>query len=126
MKNRGFPARMGFALAGMREAWLRESSFRAQSILAALAFVALLVLRPAPIWWAAIGLSCAVVLALELVNSAMEAAIDLLHPGIHPSIKLAKDMLAGGVLAMSLAALIVGIAMVVDTGPRFLAEVGLL
>lgn len=71
------------------------------------------------------GLTCALVLALELVNSAVEAVIDLLHSGIHPAVKLAKDMLAGAVLMMSVAALIVGVAMVVENGPRFLAETGL-
>lgn len=125
MKNRGLRARIGFALAGIREGWLRESSFRTQAALAALAFLALLVLRPAPIWWAAVGLTCAMVLALELLNSAMETVIDLLHPGIHPSIKLAKDMLAGAVLLMSFAALAVAGAMLIDNGPRLLAETGI-
>ena len=125
MKNRPFRERIGFALAGWREALARESSFRTQLGMAGLALVALLVLRPTPIWWALVGLTCALVLALELVNSAIEAVIDLLHPGIHPSVKLAKDMLAGAVLVMSCASLLVGIAMVVDNGPRFLGEIGL-
>lgn len=125
MKNRPFRERIGFALAGWREAFARESSFRTQIGMAVLAFVALVVLRPAPIWWAVVALACALVLALELVNSAVEAVIDLLHPGIHPAVKLAKDMLAGAVLVMSCASLIVGLAMVVANGPRFLQEVGL-
>lgn len=125
MKGRPFRARMGFALAGIRTGWAREASFRSQMRLAAVAVVALLVLRPAPIWWGLVAICCAIVLALELVNSAMEAVIDLLHPGIHPSVKVAKDMLAGAVLVMSFAALAVGIAMVVATGPQFLREIGL-
>lgn len=116
---------MGFALAGIRTGWAREASFRSQARLAVVAFVALLVLRPAAVWWALVAICCALVLALELVNSAMEAVIDLLHPGIHPSIKVAKDMLAGAVLVMSLASLAVGVAMVVASGPGFLREMGL-
>ena len=125
MKNRPFRERIGFALAGWREAFARESSFRTQLGMAGLALAALLVLRPAPVWWGLVGLTSALVLALELVNSAVEAVIDLLHPGIHPSIKLAKDMLAGAVLVMSCAALVVGVAMVVENGPRFLRKIGL-
>ena len=125
MKNRPFRERIGFALAGWREAFALEASFRTQLGMAGLAAVALLVLRPAPIWWALVGLTCALVLALELINSAIEAVIDLLHPGIHPAVKLAKDMLAGAVLLMSCAALIVGGAMVVATGPGFLSELGI-
>ena len=124
MKNRPFAERMGFALEGWRTGWRRENSFRAQARLGAVALAALIVLRPAPVWWALVLLVSALVMALELLNSAMEAVIDLLHPGIHPSIKVAKDMLAGAVLLMSCAALAVGVAMVADAGPGFLAEIG--
>jgi undecaprenol kinase len=125
VKNRGFRARVGFALAGWRAAWRGEKSFRTQAALGGCAVAALLVLRPAPIWWALIALVSALVLALELVNSAVEAVVDRLHPEIHPSIGMAKDMLAGAVLMMSVAALVVGAAMMIDTGPRFLVELGL-
>ena len=125
MKNRPFRERLGFALTGIRTGWLRESSFRTQTGIAALALIGLIVLRPAPLWWATVAVTVALVLALELLNSAMEAVIDLLHPGIDPAIKVAKDMLAGAVLLMSGAALVVALAMVVETGPRFLVEVGL-
>lgn len=125
MKNRPFRERMGFAVAGWRAAWRSEASFRAQGRMAVLALLALIVLRPAPLWWALVILVAALVMALELVNSAVEAVIDRLHPEIHPSIKIAKDMLAGAVLLMSCAALVVGLAMVVNAGPGFLAEIGL-
>ncbi|WP_137862293.1 MULTISPECIES: diacylglycerol kinase [unclassified Sphingomonas] len=125
MKGRPFRARLGFALAGIRAGWAREASFRSQARLAAAALLALLVLRPAPIWWGLVALCCAIVLALELVNSAMEAVIDLLHPGVHPSIGVAKDMLAGAVLVTSLAALAVAVAMVAANAPHFLEEIGL-
>ncbi|RYY47255.1 MAG: diacylglycerol kinase [Sphingomonadales bacterium] len=124
MKNRPFRERLGFALEGLRTGWRRENSFRTQSAFAAVAMLALIVLRPAPIWWAIVAVTCALVLALELLNSAMETVIDLLHPDIHPSIKIAKDMLAGAVLAISIAALVVGFAMVADRGPGFLKEIG--
>lgn len=125
MKNQGFSARIGFALEGWRAGWRGEKSFRTQTAMAGLSAVALLVLRPAPVWWGLVALTCGLVLALELVNSAVEEVIDLLHPDIHPAIKRAKDMLAGAVLVTGSASLAVAAAMVVDTAPRFLAEVGL-
>jgi undecaprenol kinase len=126
VKNRPFAERLGFALEGWRTGWRRENSFRTQARLGVAALVALIVLRPAPVWWALVLLAAALVMALELLNSAMEAVIDLLHPGIHPSIKVAKDMLAGAVLLMSCAALVLGTAMLMDAGPAFMREVGLL
>lgn len=79
-----------------------------------LAFTALLVLRPAPVWWALVLLVAAIVMILELVNSAIEGIVDLLHPGIHAEIKAVKDMMAGAVLLASGAAIVVAAALVVD------------
>ena len=113
MKNRSLFARIGFAVAGWKAAWMRERSFRTQTVFAGCALMALLILEPPPIWWALVALTCALVLALELINSALEGLIDLLHPEIHPEIKAIKDMLAGAVLMISCAALAVGVALAV-------------
>ena len=120
MKNRSLSERTGFALAGWRAAWRRERSFRTQAAIAAVALCVLVLLRPPAIWWALVAVTCALVLALELINSALEALIDLLHPGIHPEIKAIKDMLAGAVLAISVAALVVGTGLVVASAPTLL------
>jgi diacylglycerol kinase (ATP) len=112
MKNRPFSERITFAIAGLRAAFARENSFRTHCLFAGAALAALLVLRPAPLWWALVVVVIALVMALELVNSAIETLIDLLHPGIHPEIKILKDMIAAAVLIASLAALVVALAMV--------------
>lgn len=111
MKNRPLHVRVGFALAGIRECWRTESSFRAHVAIGALVLPAMLALRPAPVWWAVVGLAAMLVMALELVNSAFERLIDHLHPDIHPEIRCVKDMAAGGVLLLSLGALIVAAAL---------------
>ncbi len=121
MKNRPFAARLGFALAGWATAWRREASFRTQSVLALGALGALILLRPAPLWWAIVAIVIALVLALELLNSALEAVIDLLHPDIHPQIKAAKDMAAGAVLMLSCAAIAVAAALLVAQADRLSA-----
>ena len=111
MKNRSLAARFGFALSGWKAAWQRERSFRSQTWCVLLAFVSLFVLQMPVLWWVIVVVICALVLAIELINSALEALIDLLHPEIHPEIKVIKDMLAGAVLAMSCAAVFAAIAM---------------
>lgn len=118
MKNQPFRRRLGFALNGWRQGWRRERSFRTQTGLGGVDLFALVVLRPAPIWWA--------VLALELVNAAVEAVIDRLHPEEHPEIGAAKDMAAGAVLIASLGALIVGMAMMVEYAPQRLVQWGVI
>ena len=107
MKNRSFASRLGFALAGIAHALRAERSFRTQVAAAAAVIVALLWLRPAPIWWAVTGLTSAAVLAVELMNTALEHLADHLHPDQHPSIKIVKDLGAAAVLVLSLGALVV-------------------
>lgn len=105
MKNRGFVARLGFALAGIRIVMRRERSFRTQLIFALGAIAALALLRPGWVWAAIFGLAIALVLALEMMNAAIEYLIDQVHPEIAEEIKFAKDAAAGAVLIASLASL---------------------
>jgi diacylglycerol kinase (ATP) len=114
MKNRPFIARLGFALTGIGQAWKRERSFRTQAALAAAALVVTVMLRPGWIWVAAVALSIAFVLAVELINSAFESTLDRLHPEIAPQIELAKDMAAGAVLIAALGAATVGATMLLQ------------
>lgn len=100
-KNQPFHRRVGYALAGLRAAWRHERSFRTQSVFALAALGFLLALRPAPIWWALIGVMVGLVLAAELINTALEHLADHLHPDHHPRIGLAKDCAAGAVLILS-------------------------
>ena len=61
-----------------------------------------------------IALCIGLVIAAELLNSALEALIDHLHPEIHPAIGRAKDVLAGMVLVLSITAAVVGALAVAD------------
>lgn len=108
MKNRPFHQRLLYAINGLGAAWRRESSFRTQIVLASLAIVALVALRPAVTWWAIIGVTISLVLAAELMNSAVEGLIDHLHPDSHPEIRIIKDIAAAGVLLASVGALTIG------------------
>ena len=106
MKNQPFYKRLGFAWHGIVSAWRTEVSLRQQSVIALGVLLTLLWLQPAPVWWALLLLNCGLVLAAELFNSALESALDHLHPLPHPAIGLAKDCAAGAVLVLSLIGLI--------------------
>ena len=109
MENVQMAQRFGFAWAGIVAAWRREVSFRIQISIAMILPVALLLLRPPPVWWALCVISAILVLAAELFNTALESLIDHLRPAIHPAIKFAKDCAAGAVLIVSAGAVIIGI-----------------
>jgi len=114
MKGRPFPERVRFAATGLAEAWRAEASFRTQAVLAALAALATVALRPGLVWVAIVAVAIALVLALEMVNAALEAVIDHLHPDKADPIRRAKDMAAGAVLVASAGAAIAGMLMVVS------------
>ena len=60
-----------------------------------------------------------VVLPLELLNSSLEATIDLISPDLHPLAKLAKDAAAGAVLIASIMSALVGLWVL---GPALLSK----
>ena len=109
MKNRPFHERLLFALNGFGAAWRRERSFRIQTTLAVLAAIVLLALRAPLVWWAVVALASSSVLATELMNSAVEALVDHLHPERHPEVRAIKDMAAAAVLLASAGALVIGL-----------------
>lgn len=115
MKNQPFYNRVVFALQGIVAALRLESSFRLQCLAALIVLILLACVRPAMIWWALLLLNCGMVLAAELFNTALEHLIDHLHPELHPSIKIAKDCAAGSVLVLSLSAVAVFVAFLIET-----------
>lgn len=113
-KNQSFSIRLRFAMAGIAHGLRTERSLRTQGLMLLLVMLALVILRPAPLWWALVIISSAAVLAAELFNTAIERLADHLHPELHPEIRIVKDCAAGAVLCFSIGALGVAIALVVD------------
>jgi diacylglycerol kinase (ATP) len=73
----------------------------------AVLFVALF-MRVTPVEFALLALSILFVLFAELLNTAVEAIVDLVSPGFHPLAKIAKDTAAGAVLVAACGAGIMG------------------
>ena len=58
--------------------------------------------------WLILIFTCTLVVALEAVNTAIEFAVDLASPDIHPLAKSAKDVGAAAVLIAAIGALMIG------------------
>ncbi|MFZ0470069.1 MAG: diacylglycerol kinase [Thiogranum sp.] len=115
MKNQPLTSKLKNAVAGIRYAWRNEDNIRTQAGLAVVTIIVFLLVQPAWTWWALIVICIALVVAAELVNSALETLIDHLHPEVHPAIGRAKDVLAGMVLVVSFAAAVVGLLALVSS-----------
>lgn len=81
-----------YSLSGMKAAWQDEEAFRQILILAVLGIVGSFFLARDWIEWSILLLPCFLALIAELINSALENAIDFTSLEIHPLAKKAKDM----------------------------------
>ena len=59
--------------------------------------------------WTVLWLAMGLVLVAEMLNTALEYAIDLLHPDHHPLAGAVKDIAAGAVLVAAMVAVIVAV-----------------
>lgn len=99
----------GWAFEGIGHTWKTQLNFRIHVTIASIVVVAALWLRIPPRDWAVLALTIGVVFALELMNTAIEALVDLASPGQHDLARVAKDAAAGAVVVAAIAAVCVGI-----------------
>lgn len=103
-----------YATNGFLHAWREQPNLRIEC---AVALAAILLA-----FWLGSGLvpvllASALVISMELLNSAVEAVIDLVSPTRHPLAGAAKDLAAAAVLVTSAGAFLVGLAVL---GPELL------
>jgi len=113
-KNRSFGARLRFAVAGIAYGLSTERSLKTQALVFVVLLIALILVRPAPVWWALVFLASSSVLSMELLNTALERLADHLHPETHPEIRIVKDCAAAGVLIAVLGAGAIGCALICE------------
>ncbi len=112
MKNPPLLNRFKHAGCGLAAAFREESNFRIQLVLGVVAIVVTLVLDPPLIWTALVVIMIGAVLAAELLNTALEHALDAAHPVPSPLVKIAKDCSAAAVLVLSVTAVVVFLLMI--------------
>lgn len=87
----------GIALQGLRAAWQHEDAFRQEVLIAAIAIPIALLLPPSPLGKVMMVGSILLVLIVELLNSALETAVDHTSLERHPLAKRAKDIASAAV-----------------------------
>ena len=99
----------GYAIEGFRTAVATERNIKVQLLVGVLAVVAGVVLRIDALSWVLVLLCIGLVLFAELVNTSIEAIVDLATQDLHPLAKRAKDIAAASVFTLSITAAAVGI-----------------
>lgn len=98
-----------YAARGFRYALRGEQNFQLEMLAAAVTIFGMYAFDISSGERVALVLCIAVVLSLELVNTAVERMMDMMKPRVHPYVRVIKDVMAASVLVASLGALAVGL-----------------
>ena len=97
-----------YAFEGMATAFKNEPNFKVQVIIAVLVLLSAIILKFPLLEMGLLVLTIGIVLILELINTALEALVDLASERINPKAKIAKDVSAAAVLSSAILSVIVG------------------
>jgi diacylglycerol kinase (ATP) len=97
-----------YAWAGLSYAFITQRNFRIHTIIGTLAVSLGVFLHLSAVEIAVISLTSGLVMALELLNTAIESVVDLtVKQSYHELAKIAKDCAAGAVLISAIASVLV-------------------
>jgi diacylglycerol kinase len=97
-----------FAFNGIKYSFKTQLNFRIHVFLAVLALILSYILQIAIYEWIWIIAAISLVLIVELINTAIEALVDLVSPEINLKAGLIKDISAAAVLMAAIFAFLVG------------------
>ena len=101
-----------YAWDGLTYAFETQRNFRIHTVIGTLAIGLGLFLHLKPVEISVVGVTIGIVLAMELLNTAIESVVDLtVGQSSHELARIAKDCAAGAVLVSAMAAIIVGAAL---------------
>ena len=109
MKNTKIINSFKYAFAGVFSSFKTERNLKIHLSIMSLVIIFGIIFNLNSLEWSICVVCFAMVISAELFNTAIETIVDLVSPNIHPKAKLAKDISAGGVLAMAIGAFIIGL-----------------
>ena len=98
-----------YAFEGIVEAYKTEQNLKIHFFIMTLVIIAGFIFKISAMEWMVCLLLFAIVISLELVNTAIETTVDIAMPEINEKAKYAKDIAAGAVLFSAIISVIVGL-----------------
>lgn len=105
----GFFGSFRYAMEGLAHAFREHISFRFQLIVGCLVIMMGIMLGINRYEWMVLCVFVGLILAAELLNTAIETTLDYLAKDHHIDVKIAKDVSAAGVLVLSISAIAAGL-----------------
>lgn len=109
MKQPSLWRSFGHALSGVGRTWQRERNFRIHALVAVAVAAMAIGLRISRAECAVLVFAMGLVFTSELLNTAIEALVDLVSPEYHEAARTSKDAAAGAVLLSALTAATIGL-----------------
>lgn len=98
-----------YAFKGLWKTLKEEQNLQVQGILGLVAIIMAGYFRVSRLEWAMLVFIIGLVIIMEIVNSAVERAADVLKPRIDSYVKEIKDIMAAAVMLASIIAVIIGL-----------------
>lgn len=121
LKVRGFKKILNsikYSVDGLNYAYRYEQSLWIHAVFTILAISLGIIFRIKLSEWAIVFVALGVILGMELINTAIEATVDLVTLEINPLAKIAKDTSSAATFVISFVALIIALFVF---GPYFMA-----
>lgn len=99
----------GYAIKGIISVYKTEQNIVIHTFATILVIGLAFYLNTSKIELCILVLVIGLVIAFEIINTALEYVVDMAMPNIHPMAKLAKDAASGAVLVTAITAIIIGI-----------------
>ncbi|PBQ34345.1 diacylglycerol kinase [Sphingobacteriaceae bacterium] len=99
----------GYAFSGIYQAFRQETHLKIHAVIALLVIGLAAFFEVCNEHWILLLLAITLVIALEMLNSAVEKLCNIIKPELDPRIKYIKDVSAGAVLIVCLFAVAAGI-----------------
>ena len=110
----------GYAFEGIWTGISKERNMKIHVTAAILVVIAGIVLKISVTEWCICLVLFGLIMALELVNTAVESVVDLVTEERKPLAKIAKDTAAGAVLIAAIMAAVIGLIIFLPKGICFL------
>ncbi len=108
---RGHRDSFKFAFEGLFTAFKQEPNFQVHVVMAILVMISAALLRFSTTEWLLLLYVISFVIVLELVNTSLEAIVNMVSPEKQEKAKVAKDVAASGVLVAAIVSIVIAITL---------------
>ena len=98
-----------YPISGLRYAYKNEQNLEVDIGIAVLVVILGFLFKISVSEWAILTITVGLVMSFELINTALEAVVDLITDKYHPLAKVAKDTSAAAVLILAIVSIIEGL-----------------